>query len=282
MAKINRHIPMSLTAAALVHVVAVLLLIIGFQMTRPPKGIAKPQIETVKANVIDAGELERREREKKRVEERERQRVLEEKRRKEEEQRAAEESKRQAELKQEQERKRREQAQRRAEEAKRQAALKRQQEEERKRQEEERRRAEEAKRQERKRQEAERKAEEERLAAIMAEEEAALKAAEERRKQQAYKRELQALTERYVAAIADKIERLWRKPADARVGEYCFVHVQQTPGGFVEDVQVRDCTGDEKFRRSVEAAVWKADPLPPPPKPEVFDRELRFKFIPQS
>jgi colicin import membrane protein len=50
----------------------------------------------------------------------------------------------------------------------------------------------------------------------------------------------------------------------------------------VQDVQVQKCTGDETFRRSVEAAVWKADPLPTPQKPEVFDRELRFKFIPEG
>jgi colicin import membrane protein len=34
------------------------------------------------------------------------------------------------------------------------------------------------------------------------------------------------------------------------------------------------------FQRSVEAAVRKASPLPAPPDPEVFDREIEFVFEP--
>ena len=81
----------------------------------------------------------------------------------------------------------------------------------------------------------------------MAEEEAAMKAAEERRRKAAYQRKLKKLTDEYVAAIAVKIQRLWRKPANARKGDYCFVYVKQTPGGFVQDVQVQKCTGDDAF-----------------------------------
>ena len=57
--------------------------------------------------------------------------------------------------------------------------------------------------------------------------------------------------------------------------------MRQAPGGYVENVVIEECTGDEAFRRSVEEAVWKSDPLPSPPTPELFDRELRFKFIPE-
>ena len=316
MARLKRHIPTSVILAVLFHVVAVILLIVGFQMSTKPRGPAPPEMSSVKASVIDMRELERRKEEQRRAEELKRQQALEaqrraeeEKRRLEDEKRRAEEARRQAKLKQEQELKRQQEERRRAEElkrqqaqeakrrkqeekkraaeAKRQAELKKEQE--RKRQEEERRRAEEAKRQaelkkeqERKRREAERKAEQKRLAAILEEEAAALRAAEERQRQAAYNRKLKALTDRYRDAISGKIQGLWRKPVNAPTGAYCYVYVRQTPGGYVQEVQVQKCTGDEDFRRSVEAAVWKADPLPAPPDPAVFDREIRFKFYPEG
>ena len=302
MGRPKRYIPGSLAQAAVIHLLALVLLIVGFHMTNTPQGIAQPDIQIIEASVIDAEELRKREEEKKRAEERERQLALQAKRRAEEkkrkaeehkrqlaleakrrkeEKRRAEEKKRQARLKAEQERKRKEQEKKRAEELKRKAELKKK-EEERRRAEAAKREAERKEEQERKRREAEAKAEKERLAAMMAAEEAAMKAAEERRRKAAYQRKLKKLTDEYVAAIAGKIQRLWRKPANARKGDFCYVYVKQTPGGFVQDVQVQQCSGDESFRRSVEAAVWKADPFPTPQKPEVFDRELRFKFIPEG
>jgi colicin import membrane protein len=47
-------------------------------------------------------------------------------------------------------------------------------------------------------------------------------------------------------------------------------------------VDVQQCTGGEEFRHSVEAAVYKADPLPPPPTPEIFQRELLLRFKPEG
>jgi colicin import membrane protein len=38
--------------------------------------------------------------------------------------------------------------------------------------------------------------------------------------------------------------------------------------------------GDEAVRRSIEAAVYKASPLPAPADPSVFDRNLRLEFRP--
>jgi colicin import membrane protein len=84
------------------------------------------------------------------------------------------------------------------------------------------------------------------------------------------------------AAIKAKIQRLWRKPESASKGESCQVYVRQTTGGYIEDVKVQQCTGDEEFRRSIEAAVLLASPLPPPPTPEIFDHELVFTFIPEG
>jgi colicin import membrane protein len=47
------------------------------------------------------------------------------------------------------------------------------------------------------------------------------------------------------------------------------------------DVRVGACNGDDAVRRSIEAAVYKSSPLPPPPDPSLFERELLFKFEPE-
>ncbi len=59
--------------------------------------------------------------------------------------------------------------------------------------------------------------------------------------------------------------------------------VKQTMSGDVIDVRVQACTStsDKAFQRSVERAVRKASPLPLPPDPELFDREIVFTFKPR-
>jgi len=112
----------------------------------------------------------------------------------------------------------------------------------------------------------------------MSAEAAANEAAELRRRQ----RELASLTQRYRSAITDKVERMWRRPSGTKAGESCVVHVIQTPTGYIREIQLLDCRGDDRFRRSVRAAVLKAEPLPRAPDPEVFDREIRFVFEPEG
>jgi colicin import membrane protein len=43
---------------------------------------------------------------------------------------------------------------------------------------------------------------------------------------------------------------------------------------------VKSCDGDENLRRSVEAAIYKASPLPKPEDPNLYERNLRFIFEP--
>ena len=86
--------------------------------------------------------------------------------------------------------------------------------------------------------------------------------------------------ERYMFALRQKIERNWVKPASAVQGVSCTVSVRQLPGGEVVSVVVERCNGDEAVRRSVEAAVFKASPLPEPEEASLFDRNLRFLFEP--
>jgi len=84
----------------------------------------------------------------------------------------------------------------------------------------------------------------------------------------------------YIFAIQQKIGRKWVRPPTASAGLECIVNVRQLPGGEVVDVSLGSCNGDEAVRRSIEAAVYKASPLPAPADPSVFDRNLRLEFRP--
>jgi colicin import membrane protein len=85
----------------------------------------------------------------------------------------------------------------------------------------------------------------------------------------------------YMAQIAAKIERNWNKPPGAVAGLDCEVRVTQVLGGTVTGVTIGRCNGDETVRRSIEDAVNRASPLPAPPDPALFDRNIRFNFRPK-
>jgi colicin import membrane protein len=80
--------------------------------------------------------------------------------------------------------------------------------------------------------------------------------------------------------IAAKINRAWLRPPTARPGIECMLNVTQVPGGEVTEVRIGECNGDQAVRESIEAAVYRASPLPPPPDPALFDRHLRIDFKP--
>ena len=88
-----------------------------------------------------------------------------------------------------------------------------------------------------------------------------------------------ALT-RYMYALMTKIENNWIQPVSAGMGISCTVSVRQLPGGEVVSANVEVCNGDESVRRSIEAAVYKASPLPDPEDPSLFERNLKFIFEP--
>ena len=80
--------------------------------------------------------------------------------------------------------------------------------------------------------------------------------------------------------IAAKITRAWLRPPTARTGIECMLYVTQVPGGEVTQVRIGECNGDQAVRESIEAAVYRASPLPPPPDPALFDRNLKIDFKP--
>jgi colicin import membrane protein len=81
--------------------------------------------------------------------------------------------------------------------------------------------------------------------------------------------------------IAAKITRAWLRPPTARPGIQCVLNVTQVPGGEVTQVSIGECNGDQAVRESIEAAVYRASPLPPPPDPALFDRNLKINFKPE-
>lgn len=82
------------------------------------------------------------------------------------------------------------------------------------------------------------------------------------------------------AQITAKINRSWLRPPTARSGIQCVLYVTQVPGGEVTQVSIGECNGDQAVRESIQAAVYRASPLPPPPDPSLFDRNLKINFKP--
>ena len=39
-------------------------------------------------------------------------------------------------------------------------------------------------------------------------------------------------------------------------------------------VAIMSCNGDEAVKRSIEAAIYRSSPLPEPPDPSLFDRNI--------
>lgn len=146
---------------------------------------------------------------------------------------------------------------------------------------------------------AQRKAEEQRQAQARAEKERKAQEAAEAKQRATEERESEADLQRSLAAeehasearsgpalatwqaqIAAKINRAWLRPPTARPGIECVLHVTQVPGGEVTQVSIGQCNGDQAVRESIEAAVYRASPLPPPPDPALFDRNLTINFKP--
>jgi colicin import membrane protein len=132
--------------------------------------------------------------------------------------------------------------------------------------------------------------EQERQKAIQAEEDKKRRAAEaealrerlaeEERQRQQNSARVEKLRAQYVKLIERHITRKWIKPASVSSGMFCEVFVTQNRVGMVLSVKTSECNGDTAFQQSVESAVLRASPLPDPPAPDVFEREVHFTFRP--
>jgi colicin import membrane protein len=87
------------------------------------------------------------------------------------------------------------------------------------------------------------------------------------------------LRARYVAAIQSVVQQNWLRPDNAQVGLNCRLNITQIPGGEVIEAHVLSpCNADDLTRRSIEAAVLRAQPLPFQGYEKVFERNIVFNF----
>lgn len=87
------------------------------------------------------------------------------------------------------------------------------------------------------------------------------------------------LQARYAAALQAAILAKWTRPDSVPIGSSCRLSIRQLPGGQVMGVEVvSPCAYDEQGRRSIEAAVLKAQPLPYAGFEAVFSRNLTLNF----
>lgn len=92
----------------------------------------------------------------------------------------------------------------------------------------------------------------------------------------------QSLKASYVRAIQAHVEQRWFEPPGLSAGLSCTIFVSQIPGGEVVGTRFGPCNGNAAVRQSIENAVRNASPLPAPPEPRLFEREVRLVFTPKE
>ncbi len=92
----------------------------------------------------------------------------------------------------------------------------------------------------------------------------------------------QGLKASYVRAIQAHVEQRWYEPPGVAQGLSCTIYVMQIPGGEVVGMRFGSCNGGPAVRQSIETAVRNASPLPAPPEPALFEREIELIFTPKE
>ena len=86
-----------------------------------------------------------------------------------------------------------------------------------------------------------------------------------------------------VGTIRQAVLAQWLRPDSVPIGQSCTINIRQLPGGQVIEAKVSgNCPYDEAGRRSIEAAVLRAQPLPYRGFESVFQRNLTFHFTAQD
>jgi colicin import membrane protein len=89
----------------------------------------------------------------------------------------------------------------------------------------------------------------------------------------------ESLLGRYQIALQSVVLSNWLRPDSAQPGLQCTLNITQIPGGEVIEVHVvAPCNADDITRRSIEAAVLRAQPLPYQGYEKVFQRNINFNF----
>ena len=306
--------PLALFYAIIVHAILISVLVFTFDWSKDEDPHAK--VEVVQAVAVDESKVEKqienlkKIEERKRLEEQARQKKLQKqaddaKRARElEEQRLADtKKKRQLELKKsaEQEQKRKAEEIRLAklkekriaeQKENEQLEIKRKREEEKlKKVREEQERVAEKQRQQEAAERKQREAEQQMLDQLLAEEEKQRIKQKEAAQQLALNKQQEAKNQsiitQYKGLIQNKISSNWRIPLsakNAKPDEKCVLAVQLIPGGDVKHAEAVLGSCDPALKNSIEAAVYKAAPLPLPDDPALFEnfRDLRLVFYPNE
>ena len=89
-------------------------------------------------------------------------------------------------------------------------------------------------------------------------------------------------SDEYVRRIHDKIKALIVIPPDLVGNPQAEFDVVQLPTGEVLEIRLTKSSGQKAYDNAVERAISKANPLPQPPDPSMFQRELTLKFRPNE
>jgi len=289
--QIKKH-PLLFTLSIGLHLVLLVILTVSLSHSTAPKMPVAKKVNTVKAVVIDASIVEQEVQKLKRAEEAKVNKQIAQKNK-------LDQQARQAREKRKKEEKRLADLKRKEKKRQKELALKEKAEREKKKRElaklnQQKKDLEKKRLDEQKKLEtiaAKRKAEE--AAALKkkqaAETEARRKAQEEEMRQQMLEEERrlakqtaqnQKLLSQYIYQIQKKVEVNWNAPASMTAGWSCEIIVEQNRFGEVQNVQMKQCSGSDAFKSTVERAVRKASPLPEAPNNDVFDKRLNFIFRP--
>jgi colicin import membrane protein len=87
------------------------------------------------------------------------------------------------------------------------------------------------------------------------------------------------LQERYIRTLQQAIQMHWLRPESARPGLRCVLQIEQTETGKLIDLRIAEpCNADAATRRSLEAAVRRAEPLPHAGFERVWSRRIDLTF----
>jgi colicin import membrane protein len=92
---------------------------------------------------------------------------------------------------------------------------------------------------------------------------------------------LEASKTRWHIAIANHVASRWFRPPKLPSDLKCTVEIRLAPTGKLEDVRIVEPSGNDQFDRSVENAIFKADPFPLPDRPDAFTDTLPLTFTPE-
>ena len=88
------------------------------------------------------------------------------------------------------------------------------------------------------------------------------------------------LLDEYKARIRQRIESNWQRPVATREDLAWVVLLDVLPGNEIAGIEFEQFNGTEIDRRSIENAIRRSSPLPAPPVPELFERQLRLRWAP--